>query len=337
MNLSELGEGGAIARMAEILQPGGLPPGWIGIGDDSAVTDLDPGAGESLAGPPGATVEARRSKVLTTVDMLVEGVHFRTETTSAADLGWKALAVNVSDVFATGGHPLWAVVAIALRGDLPAAWLDDLYRGLREAAARFACPIVGGDTVGTPGPLALSVTVVGTAACPRLRSSARPGDILAVTGPIGLSAAGLWALGHRDAPLPPDLRERAQQAHRRPLPPGYSSELATRERMALMDDSDGLGTSARQIAVASGVQVVVDASRLDVADDVASVAAVAGRDPLEWRLWGGEDYGLIAAISPQEPLPSGFRSVGRIDTGQGAWLESSAGRTPLERGGFRHF
>lgn len=319
MNLAEVGEAGAIARMARILGSGSLAPSWIGIGDDGSVTEL--GGGQAL----------------TTVDMLVEGVHFRLDTTTPENLGWKALAVNVSDIFAMGGAPSWAVVAIALRGDLPVSWLEALYGGLLEASRRYACPVVGGDTVGTPGPLAISITVVGHATRPRLRSAARPGDVLAVTGPLGLSAAGLWALGHPDAPLPAAAREKAVRAHVRPEPAGYPAALEGIDRLALMDDSDGLGASARQIAAASGAAVLIEADRLALEDEVEGIAEAAGVDPLEWRLWGGEDYGLVATFAGCDALPQGFRAVGRVEEGAGAHLLAGGQRIPLQREGYRHF
>ncbi|MBM3276302.1 MAG: thiamine-phosphate kinase, partial [Candidatus Sericytochromatia bacterium] len=159
--LKWLGEAGAIALMAETLSRRTLPADWIGIGDDAAVTTL-PGEG----------------RVMTTCDVLVEDSHFRRATTSAEDLGWKALAVNVSDIHGMGGQPGWAVIGLALPGDLPVEWLEGLYRGLAAASEALGTPVVGGDSVGSPGPIALSVTVVGQAARPRLRSAARPGDLV---------------------------------------------------------------------------------------------------------------------------------------------------------------
>ncbi len=319
--MRDIGEAGAIALMAEILGHTGLPAGWLGIGDDAAVTSLRAGA-----------------RVLTTSDILVEGTHFRRATITAQDLGWKSLAVNVSDVHSMGGEPAWAIVGISLPADVPVSWLEALYRGLDEAARIYRVPIVGGDTVGSPGPITLAITVVGQTDLPRLRSEARAGDILVGSGPFGLSRAGLWALEHPDAPLPGEARRVAQAAHTRPVLPGAPQDLARLPRFAMLDDSDGLATSCRLIAEASGVTVRLAAERIPLAEEVRAIAAVAGEDPLAWQLWGGEDYGLVAAIPPDAPLPAGWTVLGEVAAGAGAWL-IRADATPVALVGeaFKHF
>jgi len=308
--LRDLGEAGAIALMADILGTVGLPPGWLGPGDDTAITSLPSG-----------------DNVLTTCDVLVEGVHFRRETTSAEDLGWKALAVNVSDVYGMDGKPAWAVIGLALPGTVPEDWLAGLYRGLAAASSAYATPIVGGDTVGSHAGITISVTVIGQAATPRRRSDARVGDRLIATGPHGLSAAGLWALQHPEAAIPGPLRAQAERAHRRPDLPGAPHLPAG----ALMDDSDGLGTSCRLIAEASGVAIHLDRIPDDPA--VKAIAGVAGADPRAWALWGGEDYGLVATLPPGAAVPPNFALLGTVAQGSGVWWR---GR-PLEGEAFRHF
>lgn len=319
--LRDIGESGAIALMAEILGRDLLAPDWVGVGDDCAVTSLAPGM-----------------RALTTSDLLVEGTHFRRSTIAPADLGWKALIASVSDIHSMGGAPAWAIVGVSLPGDTPVTWLGGLYRGLAEAARTYRVPVVGGDTVGSPGPITLAVTVVGQAARPRLRSHARPGDVLIGTGPVGLSRAGLWALEHPEERLEPAVRRAAELAHTRPVLPGVPAELVALPRFAMLDDSDGLGTSCRLIAEASGVAVRLAADRIPRHAAVGAIAAAAGEDPLAWRLWGGEDYGLVAAIPPDAPVPAGWTVLGEVASGAGAWLVTPGGDDlPLEGEAYRHF
>ncbi|MBM3266169.1 MAG: thiamine-phosphate kinase [Candidatus Sericytochromatia bacterium] len=314
--LHELGETGAIALMSEILAGGRLPPGWLGPGDDTAITDLPAGM-----------------RVLTTCDVLVEGIHFRRETAPPEDLGWKALAVNVSDIHAMGGTAAWAVVGLCLPSELAADWLAGLYRGLAAAAAAYDAPVVGGDTGGSTGPIALSVTVVGYTRQPRLRADARPGDVLISTGPHGLSRAGLWALEHPGVDLPLDLRIRAERHHNRPELPGARAALTDLPRAALLDDSDGLGTSCRLLAEASGVALHLAPGRVPIDPVARAIAAAAGADPLAWALWGGEDYGLVAAVPAGTPLFDGWHVIGDVRAGAGVYMDGE----PLLGMPYRHF
>lgn len=319
--LRDIGEAGVLALVTRILGQDGLPPDWIGPGDDAAVTSLPAG-----------------THVLTTSDILVEEIHFRRHTTSPEDLGWKSLAVNVSDIHSMGGVPAWAIVSIALAADTPVAWLEALYRGLADAARTYGLPIVGGDTSGSPGPAVISITVVGHTDRPRLRSDARPGDVLVASGPFGLSRAGLWALEHPRAPLAAEVRAEAERAHTRPELPGPPRELAGLPRFAMLDDSDGLGASCRLLAESSGVAVRLEAEQIPFDAVVAAIAAEADVDPLIWQLWGGEDYGLVAAIPPDAPVPAGWAVLGGVASGSGAWLSRTDGALQeLVGEAFEHF
>lgn len=283
--LHDTGEWGLIASLADRLGP--MPAGWLGVGDDCAITQVTPGM-----------------QVLTTVDMLVEGRHFRLTTTDAASLGHKALAVNLSDVAAMGGVPRWAVVALALPGSLDTAWVLEFYRGMAALAAAGGTALVGGDTVGAMGPLTIAVTVVGEAASPLRRQGARPGDRLFVTGSLGRAAAGFWALEHPEAAarLPDALRRSLEAAHRRPIPQLAAGQAlaALGRRVALLDDSDGLARSALLLAEAGGVDMHLAAEALPIDAATRSAAQTAGLAPLDWALFGGEDYQLVGAIAPAD-------------------------------------
>ena len=174
-----------------------------GIGDDAAVWD----------GPAGPMVAA--------TDTMVEGVHFRLDTTTWDNLGWKAMAVNLSDIAAMGCEPLYALVTVGLRGDIPVAGLESMCSGMAEAGREYGCAVVGGDTVSSP---VLFATVAVTGAPPEggdspllSRSAAVPGDVIAVTGSLGCSAGGL-RMRQQGLRLPADVSAHLSEAHDRPVP-----------------------------------------------------------------------------------------------------------------------
>ncbi|MCI0547241.1 MAG: thiamine-phosphate kinase, partial [Candidatus Rokubacteria bacterium] len=174
MSLSRLGELALIEQIRGA-SAGGIAPGVrAGIGDDTAVLEPTP-----------------RAVLLATTDLLLEDIHFRRPGAAPCDIGWKALAVNLSDVAAMGGRPRWALVALAVPGATDASEVEAFYAGMREAAAPHGVAIVGGDTAASPGGWMVNVTLLGEhGGAPRLRSAARPGDAVAVTGSLGASAAG---------------------------------------------------------------------------------------------------------------------------------------------------
>ncbi len=290
--LAQLGEDRAIALISEALADLPLPDGWIGIGDDAAVTTLAP-----------------TMKAVTTTDILVEDVHFRRQTTSARELGWKAIAVNASDIASMGARPSWGTVSIAVPGDCTAQWVRDLYLGVADCARSVGLAIVGGDTTGSPGPLMISVTLVGEARNPLLRSGAQAGDLLCVTGTVGDSAAGLWLLENKATPpLAPEEHDALVRAHRHPRPhvrEGLAMASLIRNggpsgpRIAALDNSDGLGRSALILAQANNLTVELDAERIPLSPSLRKLAGHAAIDPLDWGLWGGEDYNLVLSVDPQ--------------------------------------
>jgi len=253
-----------------------------------------------------------------TQDALVEGVHFRLEWTSWHDLGYKAAAVNLSDLAATGAEPKALIVSLALPGDTAVDDVLELYRGLCEPAV----PILGGDTSSAER-LYLSVTALGRS--PRVpgRGGAQPGDSLVVTGPLGASAAGYLALRHG---MESDLVE----AHLRPpLRLREGRELAQRAH-AMIDLSDGLAADAGHIAARSGCKLVIELDRTPIAEGVASVAKRLGEDVWELACGFGEDYELLAAVPEAAP-----DAIGRCEPGSGVELRLR-GRV-LELTGWDHF
>lgn len=331
--LAQLGEDRAIALISETLADVPLPEGWVGIGDDAAVTTLTPGM-----------------KAVTTTDILVEDVHFRRRTISARELGWKAIAVNVSDVASMGAVPRWATVSLALPKDCPATWVRGLYQGMAEGARAVGLAVVGGDTTGSPGPLMVAVTVVGETERPLLRSGAKAGDLVCVTGRVGDSAAGFWLLEHGDGPLSLAERETLVSAHRMPRAHVAEGRAMARTglRLAVLDNSDGLGRSAVILAQENGVTVELDATRLPLSEPLLKLARHVGIDPLAWALWGGEDYNLVLSVAPEgldvlrravEAAGGTLYEVGRMRQGPpNAVLERDGHLEPLNASSaFQHF
>lgn len=286
----------------------------VGPGDDAAV----------LAAPDG--------RYVVTTDMMVHGPDFRLAWSSPEDLGWKAAATNLSDVAAMGAVPTALVVAIAAPPALPVSALEEIADGLRAACAALApgCGVVGGD-LSASETLTLAITAFGDleGRAPVLRSGARAGDIVAVSGRLGAAAAGLAVLFREavDAEGVPDRAafERvvaehpdAVAAQLRPEPPIQDGPLAALAgATAMLDLSDGLALDARRVAEASGVAIDLDPATLG--PDVTTA------------LTGGEDHGLLAAFPAGTVLPGGFRAVGVVRTGTGLLV---AGRPFTERGGW---
>lgn len=301
----------------------------VGIGDDAAVWK-----------PHGSHLS------LITTDMLIDGVHFRSESTTPAMLGTKALAKSLSDVAAMGGRPVVATIAFGITGDIDVEWVRAFYRGMAALAARSHCAIAGGDIVRAPS-LTFAVTIVGEArrSSLRLRSGAKPGDVVAVSGPLGLGAAGLRVAGTEFA----SEAARAAGWYLAPaprLPEGrfFGSRRAVH---ALMDLSDGLSSDLARMARASGVDAIVEASALYVHSDVQAIATREKVDPLEFVLNGGDDYELLAAIERRASrhVAHAFSRrfgrplviCGRFVKGDGrVWIERDGRREALPERGYDH-
>lgn len=253
-----------------------------------------------------------------TQDMLVEDVHFRRAWTSWRDLGYKAAAVNLSDLAAMGARPSALLVALTLPPELDVAAVVELYEGLCEPGV----PVVGGDTNAAPS-VTVSVTAVGEAVRVPGRGGARPGDVLVVTGPLGGAAAGLHALEHGL-----DGFDELIARHLRPPYRLDAAETLAPVAHALIDISDGIASDAARIAERSGCRVVVDVDALPVAPLVAEV----GDRPF----WAhGEDYELLAALDPRDAESLPFPVIGRCEEGAGVAL--LRGGDPYSVTGWEHF
>ena len=249
-----------------------------------------------------AVVPGPTGPMLLAADAVVAGVHCDLDLVGLDDMGWKALVANVSDIAAAGGRPCYALVTVA--GPLAKLDFDLLYDGLIAASDAYECPIVGGD-LSSSVTLVVSVAMVGEGGDlpqpPVLRSGARPGDTIFVTGPLGSSAAGLELLRTSRVSGAPDL----VLAHRRPrarLDEGTAARVAG--ATAMIDVSDGLAADLRHIADESGVGVVLD--RVPVAIGVSRVSD----DPEAMALGGGEDYELLFTAGDPDVVEATFAARG---------------------------
>jgi len=307
----------------------------IGIGDDTAL--WRPATGES---------------VLITTDSLVQDVHFRLDWTSWDDLGWKSLAVNISDIAAMGGAPKLATVSLALTGEEIVADLQALYRGMGQIALREDVVLAGGDIVRTPHDFGIHVTVLGQTLQGRalLRSGAQPGDIVVVTGTLGAAAAGLALLALSEA----DPRRSAATApaligaHTRPQPRVRAGQLALAHgASAAMDLSDGLYGDLPKILAASGIDATIELDALPVA---ASLRALFPDTWFDLATRGGEDYELLLTVPPDrvDDLSTALDDAGSALTRIGVignysshptlFAKNVAGAVaPITPGAFDHF
>ena len=309
MRISDLGEFGLIELVRQWTQSDQSAT-------DAAAYRLTVANGDDAAAvtfPAGPVTE------LYTTDTMVDGIHFTAATTPWRDLGWKALASNISDVAAMGGDPASALVTLGLPPDTPVAAVKELYAGMMEICGRFGARIIGGDMVRSP---VAFVTVALTGICsgpPMVRTAAEPGHLVAVTGPVGSSAGGLRQLLAGGIEDISDESELIRQ-HRRPCPHVAAGKtLAAAGVRSAMDVSDGLADDLGKLCAASGVSAVIHA------DDVPALPTLKTAFPDHWldlALYGGEDYVLLFTApadimdAAMTRLPPGGAVIGAITPGQ---------------------
>jgi thiamine-monophosphate kinase len=331
----QLTEDELVAAITRVVS-GPAPGVRVGIGDDAAL----------------ATV--RTGELALTTDLLIEGSHFERRLIAPRDLGYKAIAVNLSDIAAMGASPRFALVSLGLPAAVDAAWVVELYGGMVDCAGEYAVSIVGGD-LSRAGQTAISVTLIGEAPAGRavLRSGASVGERIAVTGSLGASAAGLLL-----SRSPKDVLSEALtagwgrdllRAHERPTPRiGEGETLAQSGATAMMDLSDGLSRDLPRLCRASGVGALIRADGVPIAPAVTENAERLGVGPLDIALSGGEDYELLAVLPPgvmegaAERLRDRFgvalTEIGETTNAEGvAILDSTGEERPLEAKGWDHF
>jgi thiamine-monophosphate kinase len=324
------GEDSLIARY---FRPLATDPGAFDLGDDAAI------------------LQARAEDIVVTTDAIVEGVHFLPQDPPDS-VARKALRVNLSDLAAKGATPAGFVLTLALRS-ADEAWLTPFARGLGEDATLFGCPLLGGDTVSTPGPLMISITAFGRVPPGRMvhRSGAKPGDRVVVTGTIGDATLGLDVLrgGAVAVGLGDDAaaREMLVRRYRVPQPRNALAKAVRDHAHAAMDVSDGLAGDLAKLCAASGVSAVIDAASIPLS---APAAKLLGRGAvgIEAVVSGGDDYEILCAI-PEASLEAFAReagiagiavtAIGTVIAGTSAprLLNAQGREVPLPRLSYSHF
>jgi thiamine-monophosphate kinase len=342
-DISTIGEFGLIARLSQIVQPYRDTLIVKGIGDDAAVY-----------------IPADGKVQVVTTDALIEGVHFDLTYVSMRNLGWKSMAVNLSDLCAMLAIPRYALITIAIPRKISVEMVEDFYLGVKSASNEFNFAVIGGDTTTTFGNMAISVTMIGEAEKDFIpyRSGAKVGDYICVTGKPGLSYAGLKILiREKKRFLESEDKEnfkpnfepflKAIEKHLKPIPRFDVVNKMINEKVkvnAMIDISDGLSSDLLHICRQSGVGAEIYETSLPIDDMVKKVADEFGEDYLNYALYGGEDYELLFTVSESElkkldALADDVKVIGRIlDRDQGIKLiRSDNSQRDLEAGGWDHF
>jgi thiamine-monophosphate kinase len=336
--VSELGEFGLIERLAALLPPP-HPSVLQGIGDDAAVIELGNGRVQ-----------------LVSTDLLLEGVHFDLAYAPLKHLGYKAIAVNVSDICAMNGSPTHCVVGLGLSSRFPVEAAEELYRGMAIACDEYGLDLVGGDTTSSQTGLVISVTVYGLAQHHELtlRSGGQPNDLLCVSGHLGAALAGLRILEREkhvflsNPGIQPDLAEHEYVVGQQLRPQARNDLKEVFQQLgvqptAMIDISDGLASEVAHIAKASRCGAVIYPHRLPIDPRTRAVAQLFDRPATEFALYGGEDYELLFTVRPSEyerlTQYPGIATIGHLtEASTGLLLANPDGTTgELKPMGFRHF
>jgi thiamine-monophosphate kinase len=314
-------------------RPLATAPGAFGLADDAAV----------LVPPPGCDL------VLTT-DGVIAGVHFLAED-PPENIARKALRMNLSDLAAKGATPIGFLLSIALPTPTAESWIANFAAGLGEDIKRYSCPLLGGDTDHTPGPLSVSIAAFGTVPHGGMvrRTTAKPGDIIAVTGTIGDAALGV--LLHRDPRLSEQWRlSKAFQDHLRdrymlPQPRNPLAGAVRQNASAAMDISDGLAGDLAKLCRASGVAAEVDVAAVPLSDAVRAAASADG-ELIERVLTGGDDYEIVVTLAPDRfnafraaagKLDVPATRIGQVTSGEGARFLRDGKVLTFARPAYTHF
>ena len=341
MSQNEIKDLGEFSLIDRIKKTAGMVPKnsrvLLGIGDDAALFKLSPG-----------------KICAATTDTMVEGVHFDLGYTSFVDLGWKVMASNLSDIAAMGGNPLLALVTLALPAKTSVRQIDQLYAGMQALAKKHGVVIAGGDIVKSRE---LSITLALLGECdPKntgLRSGARPGDAVLVTGELGGSQAGLELLKStlrlRSGQEIKNKKSKLAWKHLHPTPRVAEGQLlASRFKLhGMIDISDGLASELHHLSKASKVGIIIDQGALPVAEQAMVIGKRLGREPLNYCLFGGEEYELLFTLPAREALKArtliqkqgtACTIIGQVvKGGQVSIIAQNGKREKLTNQGYTHF
>jgi thiamine-monophosphate kinase len=333
MKLKNLGEFGLIERIKKSFKPS--PRVYVGIGDDSAVIKL-----------------SGNKYLLISTDTLVENIHFKRKYSTFYELGWKILAVGISDISAMGGTPTDVLITLGLSADLPVKAVDDIYRGIKSVAMKFNIGVIGGDTVSSKD-IFLTVTALGIINKKELllRSKTRVGDAILVTGELGASGAGLKILKSRGSPVASRELKRVIKKHLMPDPRVEEGKIIGKlgKATSMIDLSDGLAAACFEIAKRSKVGIRIWKDSLPIGEGTKSASEVLKISPFDLALYGGEDYELMFTVPRSEAVSFVERFKKRSKTrisiigevvgrGRGIKIVDMEGKVHPFRGkGYEHF
>ncbi len=334
MRISEVGgETGLIERIRATYAGATGGSLALGIGDDAAVLDVPAGL-----------------QVVVTTDLLVEGIHFRRDWSDLYSIGWKAAAVNLSDLAAMGADPTFTFVSLALPPDETVESVERLYDGLGDCLSRYGSKLAGGDTNRTLSGLTLNITQMGTVPSGQAlrRTGAKAGDILMVTGTLGGSAAGLALLQQHGAARAEKLGRSLVQAHRRPQPRIVAARVLRETGLVhcCMDLSDSLAADLPKLCAASEVGARVDVSKLPLPVDLIAAEAGMGQPAWQLALSGGEDYELLLSVAPADApavaaavaaAGTSLSSIGEVVRAGLHFVDADGNDLTAEGSGWNHF
>ncbi len=323
MKIKDLGELGFIQWVREKFEVPNKEV-VVGIGDDTAVIRDD------------------KDYLLITKDLLIEDVHFKTSFHPPHLLGRKAIAVNVSDIASMGGKPIYALLGVGIPGEFSWEWMEKLMGGMKEICKEYGVFLIGGDTCAS-SKLFISVTLIGRTERPVLRSSARVGDYIYVTGLIGDSGAGLYILLKNLNSGDPHL-EYLIKRHLDPTPRVREGEFLQKNNIAsaMIDLSDGLSIDLHNLCRESKVGAIIYADNIPISGELKRFCEENGEDPLKFALQGGEDYELLFTSS--EELNAEMKKelsislIGRVEEKEkGIRILKNGKEQTLPRSGWEHF
>jgi thiamine-monophosphate kinase len=305
----------------------------VGIGDDAAV------------------IKPAKRNLLVTTDMMVEKVHFDLRYITPYQLGFKLISVNVSDVYAMGGLPAFVLLNIALNRNTETAFVDRLFDGIQDALKAYKIVVIGGDLSASKKDLVLSATLIGYAEKQILRSGAKPGDRIYVTGNLGDSACGLELLKRikcrvpltKDRPakisalLKSGLSRKVSEplVRRHLMPEARNPKKIVQYATAMIDISDGLQIDLARLCKESGVGARIFKEKIPISAEMKEAASLLGLSPLGLALTGGEDYELLFTTPPAKKVKAIY--IGDIVKSKTGIVDSFGKEKPFSAGGYRHF
>lgn len=312
--VAEIGEFALIELIAKRLKAN------VEVSDELIVVD---------SGDDAAVLHVPGGQVVACVDVLNEGVHFRRDWSEPNDIGRKAAAQNLADICAMGAQPSSLLVALTMPESTTVAWVLAFADGLRDEAAKVGAQVVGGD-LSRADSISISVTALGyLVSRPAItRAGAKPGDVVAVAGKLGYSAAGLLMLS-RGFRSPRAL----VNAHRVPEPP-YEMALEATYARSMIDVSDGLIADLIHIAESSKIAIHIDSAEFEISEDLAAAASVFSVDAMQWILHGGEDHAFIGTFQNALDVPHGWNIIGKVREGAPAVFLDGEVQKPY---GWDHF